>query len=264
MYYNILALRNSSIFIVFIVLIGCAQMPHHSNTMFFGTSTTIGVAVNARATSDPSVTLGYERNEGVILPLVANEDFDGEAPTPCKIVDEDKCVLVGESPNGAKDVYSALASFGAKASGRSTSSPEASATVAQYFATGLAARILAENGGAAVVSVGSAAIESAQKSGGGELAKLAKDPQVLAVIAQVAQERNTAKDDLIRSVSETANDATVKDLMDEIDRALNGEKTILSSSCESKAECVKFLKAAGEALGGDLPKIRDMYREKMK
>lgn len=89
------------------------------------------------------------------MPLIANEDGNG-TPSKCTT---DECRKFqglsgaggGASGSDARDTYSVLATFSGQAAG-AASSPQASATIAQYFATGIAARLLAQYGGAAVVN----------------------------------------------------------------------------------------------------------------
>ena len=51
---------------------GCVQATRHSNTMYFGTNTTFGIKAGAATGETPKVIVGYDRQEAVILPLVAN------------------------------------------------------------------------------------------------------------------------------------------------------------------------------------------------
>jgi len=135
-------------FCILFLLFGCAT-PKHSNTLIFGTNTKFALDVSADTSGSPSVTVGYKRQEAVWMPLLANKDKEGE-PASCT---EDNCLYKGEAGNNA-DTYSVLASFGAKFSGTGdTSGANAEGGLAQYFATGLAARILAEKGGARLVAV---------------------------------------------------------------------------------------------------------------
>lgn len=172
---------------------GCVQATRHSNTMVFGTNTTVGVKVGRDVNQMPNVLIAYDRQEAVIMPLLANT---GEKPgsqnmlTPCapateitttggkppttttqKMNDEisfgtdgkatvHPCKFVGvrTGPDNflIQDSYSVLASFGAKLHGDGTGGTGA-AGLAQYFATGAAAQTLALNGGAAIIAVGDAA-----------------------------------------------------------------------------------------------------------
>lgn len=155
---------------------GCTQMTRHSNMLVFGTNTVIGARVGTAATQVPSIDIGYSRQEAALVPLVANvksvEGKDGshylvpcDPASPVTISGSGKfavhpCSLVAVN-GSAQDSYSVLASFGAKFGGKSTSGQaEASGGLAQYFATGLAAQLLALNGGASVVAVSTAAEES--------------------------------------------------------------------------------------------------------
>jgi hypothetical protein len=184
---------------------GCVQMTRHSNTMVFGTNTTVGLKVGQDPNQVPEVVIGYDRQEAVIMPLLANT---GERPgadglmSPCRPVSETttestnqkagtktivtekmdsdisfggdgeasvhpcKFVAVRADKGGImiQDSYSVLASFGAQIEG-SAPGGTGSVGLSQYFATGVAAQILAATGGAALVAVGKAAEESAKSEG---------------------------------------------------------------------------------------------------
>jgi hypothetical protein len=155
-------------------LSGCVQATRHSNTMVFGTNTSFGVKVGTGATQVPSVIMGYDRQEAVIMPLVANWGDNGTYQEPCDFsrlpsLSSDvqyrvhPCSLVAYKGD-AQDSYSVLASFGARFEGSGGTSNSAKGGLAQYFATGMAAQILALTGGASVVAVGEAAKESAQNA----------------------------------------------------------------------------------------------------
>jgi len=136
--------------------------------MLFGTNTSVGLKVGTGIDQVPSILIGYDRQEAVIMPLVANTTDHSAAGlnrlSPCNI--EQTVQVVGNSArqfpvhpcllvatNGAStDSYSVLASFGGSASARAGGQTKAGGSVAQYFATGLAAQMLAATGGAAVVS----------------------------------------------------------------------------------------------------------------
>ncbi|MGP1283337.1 MAG: hypothetical protein ACTS1X_10210 [Parasphingopyxis sp.] len=146
---------------------GCVQATRHSNTMIFGTNTTVGFKVGSSASQVPEILLAYDRQELVIMPLLANvQDRGNDLLQPCdptrpaEIVGDRSedgeflihpCSFVGYR-EGSLDSYSVLASFGASFDAHASSAPEASGGLAQYFATGIAAQMLAFNGGAAVVN----------------------------------------------------------------------------------------------------------------
>lgn len=164
-----------TIIILSIWLTACASMPDHSNTLVFGTETKLAIDVSTSTTSQvPEVTVGYKRTEAVWLPLLANTGKkDERTPADCK----EDCLYAGDQD---KDTYSVLASFGADFGGEAgltVDSTQAAKTtegkpieyqnsvsggIAQYFATGLAARELAKRGGSALVSVQSANVASAE------------------------------------------------------------------------------------------------------
>ena len=168
-----------------IALGGCVQATRHSNTMIFGTNTTFGIKVGTATGETPKIVVGYDRQEAVIMPLVANTG-SSDSPNllkPCDMTGEIKvpagskgyavhpCSLVAFR-DGAQDSYSVLASFGAKFSAKADTTASAQGGLAQYFATGMAAQILALTGGAAVVSTGEAAVQSAAKDNAAATAKL--------------------------------------------------------------------------------------------
>ncbi len=138
---------------------GCAQTVRHTNTLLFATNTQIAISAGTSATAQPDVTIGYKRQEAVVMPLVANV-ADPKKPgklVPCWNATSppaDGCLIVGKNgTTNAQDSYSVLASFGAKfgAKGKGAQ-PEANVGIAQYFATGVAAQLLAATGGASIVT----------------------------------------------------------------------------------------------------------------
>jgi hypothetical protein len=133
--------------------------------MIFGTNTVFGIDAGQNASGVPAVTVGYKRQEAVVMPLVANMDDDGAVQKPCRVVDTltagvdtlHPCLLVGRKGD-AVDTYSVLASFGAQFAGDGTTG-RATGGLAQFFSTGVAAQALALRGGAALVATGDAARE---------------------------------------------------------------------------------------------------------
>lgn len=144
------------------LLLAACSTPKHTNTLIFGTSTRVALDVSQDPTGPMSVTLGYKRYEAVWMPLLANVagiDQTNLVPSNCN---DDKCRSFvgttgtdgGAAGAGSRDTYSVLATFG----GDTTGSVEASrgvggkAVLKQVFATGIAARLLAQSGGAALVN----------------------------------------------------------------------------------------------------------------
>lgn len=139
---------------------GCTQTVRHTNTLLFATNTQIAISAGTSATAQPDVTIGYKRQEAVVMPLVANYAPDPKEPgklVPCGNATSPPasgCLIVGKNGTAnAQDSYSVLASFGAKfgAKGKGAQ-PEANVGIAQYFATGVAAQLLAATGGASIIS----------------------------------------------------------------------------------------------------------------
>ncbi|MDF0487354.1 hypothetical protein PX554_04370 [Sphingomonas sp. H39-1-10] len=153
---------------------GCVQSTRHSNTLLFGTNTHFGIRAGTSPTSVPEVNIGYSRQEAVVMPLVANVADDGHTQKPCDLTTPvtvvggsgfavHPCSLVAMKGE-AQDSYSVLASFGATFdAGARVDGSSGKGGLAQYFATGMAAQILAYTGGASVVAVGDAAKEAARK-----------------------------------------------------------------------------------------------------
>lgn len=195
-----------------LALSGCVQATRHSNAIVFGTNTSLGVNVGAGSTSVPGINIGYNRQEAVFMPLLANTRDQAELIdsrnrqvgalqpllSPCNIDPTDivrtvqsrsggvttsdevrtqtnqldsqqlsdfarsasanPCLFVARSYDSQgrierSDAYSVLASFGGRAGGAEGQSPNATIGIAQYFSTGVAAQILAKNGGAGVSGV---------------------------------------------------------------------------------------------------------------
>lgn len=174
-----------------VALSGCVQATRHSNTMLFGTNTTFGIKAGATTGQTPEVVVGYDRQEAVIMPLVANTaaeegknllvpcDLEG-ATVPGEQVHPCSMVGVSKGPGGTfiQDSYSVLASFGAQFGGSvGADGQKASGGLAQYFATGVAAQILAATGGAAVVATGPSATEASKSAGKTSAGGLTADRQ---------------------------------------------------------------------------------------
>jgi hypothetical protein len=137
-------------------LIACT--PKHKDAIIFGTNTTFAVDVSLDNTTQvPGLTVGYKRQEGVLLPLLANgansrfancSTVTKEKQNECvrKILDglDDSGIkYVGKEPKNDKaniDAYSVFASFGSNVGASS-----GKVGINQFFATGLAARNLAAN-----------------------------------------------------------------------------------------------------------------------
>ena len=138
-------------------ILGGCDTPRHSNTLIFGTTTKVAIDASQEPTGALGVTIGYKRNEAVWMPLIANESEAGKT-VPAKCGGDDCRKFEGRAGTGggaaaagAQDTYSVLATFSGNMSA-TAQNPEAKGSLAQYFATGLAARLLAQYGGAAVVN----------------------------------------------------------------------------------------------------------------
>jgi hypothetical protein len=138
------------------LVFGCTSMPDHSNLLIFGSTTKLAIDVSPDPSGSVGATIGYRRQEVVLMPLLANQGAAGaKTPATCAGKPEDCPMFVGtESSGAARDTYSVFASFGAQpsAAADAAATPRVGATIAQYFATGFAARSLALRGNAALVN----------------------------------------------------------------------------------------------------------------
>lgn len=145
-------------------LMGCTSTPQHTNVLIFGTNTKVALDVSQDPVSGVGVTLGYKRQEAVWMPLMPNRaasapassTASGSAPLVPADCSPTLCPkFVGTDKDKQDDTYSVLASFGTKLSGgvdAQGKDARVKGEIAQYFATGLAARLLAQSGGAGLVN----------------------------------------------------------------------------------------------------------------
>jgi hypothetical protein len=138
------------------VLCSCTT-PKHTDLLVFGTNTQFGIDIGTNASSTTSLTIGFKRQEAVLMPLLANGANSLYVPKSAAPIDPK---YLGAETKGAKsDTYSVLAVFGA--TGSADSALKANVGIAQYFATGLAARTLAVAGGS-LVNTGNSAAEASK------------------------------------------------------------------------------------------------------
>lgn len=219
-------------------LSGCQTTTHHSNTMFFGTSTSLGVKVGVATSASPTVNIGYDRNEALVLPLLANKTFDVDnIPTPCNEADVENCMFIGTQGED-KDTYAVLATFGADISGSGNSGTEAAVGISQYFSSGHAAIELAKNGGAAAVSTGIAAKASAEKSA---LEQYVQSAPIIEAAQMEVKTRESAHSELIELIDKTQNNALVSQKMKSVDEAVFAGTNTFEKECSSKSKCGNFL-----------------------
>lgn len=229
---------------------GCVQATRHSNTMVFATNTSFGLKAGTSTGQVPEVIVGYDRQEAVIMPLVANTGSSANPNLlePCDLTQDvsvtgsasfavHPCSLVATN-GSAQDSYSVLASFGASydAGGKG-----ASGGLAQYFATGIAAQVLAAKGGAALVSTTEAAKISAANDASDSIAALITGDPAFAVGAAAAKKDKPVLMLIESTVRETsAANLDAKLAAFESATGLNGG----ASLCKGKQpdECADILK----------------------
>lgn len=137
----------------------------HRDVLVFGTQTKF--AVDLVASSDikgtPEITVGYKRREFVLMPLLVNgsdsrafstdaREPPGEPEAEEKVgsssSESAKYVGSGQNSNGLpiRDAYSVFASFGATYKAQQNgSNQDSGGSLAQFFATGVAAQHLGAN-----------------------------------------------------------------------------------------------------------------------
>lgn len=196
-------LQIITVSIITMTLVGCAT-PQHTNTLIFGTNTKLALDISQSPTNLASFTFGYKREEAVWMPLVANVDKDGK---PCDVsTTKLNCLFQGSDGTSDKDTYSVLASFGAKFNGEveGASLPKAKGGggLAQFFATGIAARKLAESGGASLVSVQEANVQDAKARA--EINKIPVTPENIRTEKSDIAARYKSADDSDKTKFDTA------------------------------------------------------------
>jgi hypothetical protein len=219
--------------------------------MFFGTNTNFGISAGQDVSGIPSVTVGYRRQEGVLMPLVANQKDDGTGrPTPCAVYpaasgvirpgELPPCFLVGKH-EGAIDTYSVLASFGAEFTANGANAT-AGGGLAQFFATGLAAQALAIRGGPALVAVGDAAKAQTETNVTGALAGLFNDPEIVSNARTQLAAADALRSTLVEYLqAHTTNDGFAAELV--LVEQAAGAAGIFSGWCtgKTKDECLALL-----------------------
>ncbi|MBY0282730.1 MAG: hypothetical protein K2W81_02050 [Sphingomonas sp.] len=219
-------------------LSGCAT-PKHTNLLMFGTNTVIGLKVGADATQTPAIQLAYSRQELVLMPLLANTSGKGADLTPCPATESAAvpapgCKFVGEDGATIKDSYSVFASFGAKGNAsKMGGDAKAGGAIAQYFATGLAARELAKHGSALVAASESATAE-------------ANSSYSAAFAAEVVESADKGRAAFASAV-EKLDDQTYKTKLQKADDAITagGKFVRACSATNTAAACAAVLKSDG-------------------
>ena len=139
-------------------LLGRTSTAQHTNVLVFGTNTKVALDLLQDATSGIGITLCCKRQEAVWMPLLPNQaatNGNGLQPSPCTTI-EGYPKFVGMDSNDQYDTHTVLARFGTKlGAGVDSTGKDAKGNgeIAQHFATGLAARILAQNGAALVSTI---------------------------------------------------------------------------------------------------------------
>jgi hypothetical protein len=272
---------------------GCVQATRHSNTMVFGTNTSVGVKVGRDVNQMPVVLIAYDRQEAVIMPLLANtQEKHGTDNLLSPCAPAAKTVTTGaNSRNGewyqeqttysdgvetsdaveiaihpckfvgirtGKDNLAIQDSYSVLASFGARIEGDAADTkgtvgIAQYFATGVAAQLLAATGGAAVVSVGSAAEESAKSSSSSNGAAAVLGAPTFPPDA--GQKDQDARVALLVKLAGFSDQDTASRMPTFIDglNISNRQKTSFKAACMTKDSCSKYIGDNGQLIEGKTP-----------
>lgn len=163
-------IASSSVLCAVVFLLGGCQDSLLDRSLIFATHTSVGieVAVNPAETTTAPVKLliGYSRSEGVVNPVYHSQGVKAPAPTAERI-EGGKTERWYASDGGMisryrePEAYSVLAKFQGESAAEAAKSASGKLTVAQWFATGVAAIKLAEQPGIAGAISGSAEIAKA-------------------------------------------------------------------------------------------------------
>lgn len=236
-----------------LALVGC-QTPKHSNVLIFGTNTRGGIDVGY----DPKlqtggILVGWQRQEAVWMPLLANTNADASAPyvpnttttnngtTTTTVAPTAVAEALFTGKDGEKtDTYSVIASVGAKFNANTGNQTSAGGGISQFFATGLAARTLAIKG-ADLLSLPSDEVAKARQAEAA--AQLAETNRMTASLTT----QRTVDDELQQkfiSYLASATDAQVSTLVTDAKAAtLVAADAAVSTPAEQRAALRKGLKA---------------------
>lgn len=225
-------------------LSGCAT-PKHTNLLIFGTNTQMGVKVGVDSTQIPTIQVGYNRQELVMMPLLANSGGSGSNLQPCPAEKGTppqtppqlsvNCKFIGSTGSSAalqdQDSYSVLASFGTKYDVSTGTTTKVGGGIAQYFATGLAARELAKHGSALVAASESATAEAT-----------ASNPAVSNLIKKRISKFSQLAD--LLNAATIADDSALAEAMKKIDQSAGTDKIFqdLCAAPVTKRQCVQKIR----------------------
>jgi len=159
------ALFSVPVVVLLYVLTGC-ENSLIDRSLIFATHTTLGVelSVTPSETSGPvNIIMGYKRTEGVLNPVYHSQGIetpDKETKTLSK-EGTNKVITTGRRPRYRDESYSVIAKFTGETTGSANKIASTGMSVAQWFATGEAAKTLANQPGIAGAVTGSSEIANA-------------------------------------------------------------------------------------------------------
>jgi hypothetical protein len=148
------------------MLVGCWEDSLLDRSLIFSTHTTLGIEVAvspAETTSPAKIIIGYKRTEGVINPVYHSKGIKTSKIE--KTTKEGGKTTIETTPCGTsrykKEAYSVIAKFSGETSAKAERAAEGKLSVAQWFATGEAAKTLARQPGIAGAVSGSSEVAKA-------------------------------------------------------------------------------------------------------
>ena len=153
------------------LMTGCENSLLDRSLVFF-TNTTIGLEISvspSEATSPAKIIVGYKRAEGVLNPVYHSEGVEGPARKEQSQTlaggSSERSLTEGDEGGNIKryrwEAYSVIAKIAGEVSGKAAETAQGGLSVAQWFATGEAAKILAKQPGIAGAVTGSSEIAKA-------------------------------------------------------------------------------------------------------
>lgn len=229
------------------LLAGCAANP---NALIFGTNTVLGLSAGNGTAGSPELTLGFRRQEAVLLPVVAANTWQDQGKLtfcqPEKIssgkpsgANTEGCLLMGSGAN-ERDSLSVMASFGTK---HNLKAEAISGEISQYFATGLAARRLAERSGPSAVATGAAAVVGGRLAGSAAMVEAVNSPEALAAARALVEADKSGREAVAANV-EKAGDAGFVAYLGQLDAATSDDRFTMACKSLTKArECAEMIRS---------------------
>ncbi len=215
------------------VLTGCWENSLLDRSLIFSTHTTLGleIAVSPAETSAPAkIIIGYKRSEGVLNPVYHSEGIHpGNA---------------GGTPKYRPEAYSVIAKIHGEVGAKAADTAEGTMSVAQWFATGEAAKILARQPGITAAVSGSSKIAEAE-------AQLAAIASTSVVSTSLRNQLDKLMDEKQLKENFTEDDKSFADTKEYVEYAakkINPEKSWIRIRAEAGSELKQLIERVENAV----------------